>query len=237
MAFTKTLVEPDLSTVLKAVKDDVKATLNAVSIGYIQNFDSSNQTATIQLAFKRIVGEAPDGTKTYKEHPLLIQCPVMTLFGGDAFLSMPIQSGDSCIVLFSDRELDEWLYSAGVNAPQTLRMHDISDAIAIVGIRSFQNSIAAYLANGIRLSFASNSKIDLTEDAIQATCDLFTHTGDVQINGSLSINGNMYGNGSNNVNLHANIVQDPAYTISAGNGATGTFNVVTVVNGIVVSGT
>ena len=210
----KPIGNPTQTDVLREVKKDIGANYNCIQIGYIEEFNSGNQTATIRIAIKKVIEESLDGSKTYKEHPLLMQCPVMTIFGGGSFMNMPIAKGDSCIVLFCDRELDEWLYNGGVQAPVTPRMHDISDAIAIVGIKHYQNSISDFLANGIRISFAADSRIDLTNDQIESIADLFKHNGNMRVTGNLDVSG----------------------TIKAGNGATGTFNVVTVQDGIVVSG-
>lgn len=186
---TKQVNPPTLSDVLDNVKRDTQITLNAIKIGIIQSFDETNQTATVRMAIKQVINIEPDGTRVFKEHPLVLECPVVTLFGGDAFLSMPIKAGDNCLVFVCDREIDNWLYNGGVQAPSTGRVHDISDAIALVGVRNFQNSIADYITNGIRISFAENSRIDLKDDAINSIAALFTHTGNFLINGNLEVDG------------------------------------------------
>lgn len=237
MTTLKQTATPRLPDVLREVKKDVGISYNSVSIGIIQEFDETKQIATIRLAIKKILSEEPDGTKIYKEHPLLMECPVMTMFGGDSFINLPIAVGDNCIVLFCDRDMDEWVVSGGVQAPNTKRLHDISDAIAIVGIRHYQNSITQFLANGIRISFASDSRIDLTDDAINSIAELFTHTGSMKVTGDFTIDGDTYGNAtSGNWNLKSNLTQESGKSIHAGNGASGTFDVVTVVDGIVVGG-
>ena len=230
---------PDLTTLLGKTKASVRSTLNAVQIGIIQSFDASKQIADVQIAIRVMTDISPSGIKTYSEHPLLLQVPVITLFGGGSFLSMPITAGDTCILFFNDRDIDNFLLNGGIQPPNTPRNHDISDAIAIVGIRDFQHSIAAYLTNGIRLQFAGNSKIDLTNDAINSLAALFTHTGDARITGDLTVVGNLDIQGTGGVDtatIGCNITQTPGKVLKAGNGATGTFNVVTVLNGIVTGG-
>lgn len=231
---------PDL---MDEQKRDVQTAINCVQIGVIQEFDTETQLATIEIALKQVETLAIDGTKTFRSYPLLLQCPVMVLFGGVDFMSMPIIPGDNCIVLFNDREIDNWLYSGGVQAPSSPRVHDISDGIAIVGIRPLTNSIATYLANGIRLSHnGASARMDFTDDLIQSIAQLFLHNGDMQITGNLLVEGNItiqgttYGNGGNDWNIDSNINQTAGRSIHAGDGATGTFNVVTVVDGIVISG-
>lgn len=233
----KQLQEPDLSSTLKDAKRDVRTTMNCINIGIIQEFNSSNQTATIRMALKQVDSIAPDGTKNLVEHPLVLQCPVYTMFGGQSFINMPIAVGDTCIVFFGDREIDNWLYNGGVQTPTTPRTHDISDAIALVGIKDFQHSIASFLANGIRIWFAANSKIDLTENAIDSLAGLFTHTGNFRVDGDFFVTGVVRGENDGAVlQVNTDITQTTGRVLKAGNGVTGTFSTVTVADGIVTGG-
>ena len=47
---------------------------------------------------------------------------------------------------------------------------------------------------------------------------------------------NIYGDAGGEWRLNANLMQESGRSIHAGNGATGTFNIVNVVDGIVISG-
>ncbi len=232
-----------MPVVLDDHKTDIMKSINCTQIGIIQSFDTATQTATIKLALKKVVSVNPDGTRTIEEYPLILKCPVMTLFGGVDFLSMPIVAGDNCIVLFNDRELDNWQATGGGTAPTSPRLHDMSDAIAIVGIRPLTNSIVNYLANGIRLSHGGgNSQMDLKTNLIETIATLFLHHGNVEITGNTLIRGNLtirgitYGDEGDEWRINSNIRQESGRSIHAGNGATGTFDVVQVVDGIVIGG-
>lgn len=245
----KQITPPDLSSVLDSTRRETLTTVNCVQIGIIKEFDITTQLATIQIAMKQVRDISEDGVKTLVEYPLILECPVMVLFGGIDILTLPIAPGDNCIVLFNDRDIDQWVNNGNDFAPVTSRAHDINDAFAIVGIRPLTNSIANYLANGIRLSHAQgNSQIDLTDGLIHSIAELFLHTGDMTVTGdvtvegdtmleqNLTILGNVYGDGGGVMNVDADIVQASGREIHAGNGANGSFNFVTVVDGIVVSG-
>lgn len=256
----KTTARPDSRTVNDALIRETQMQTNCHHIGVIRSFDTATQLANIEVAYKQVVAVDEDGTKTLKEYPLLGECPVVVLFGGVDVLTMPIQEGDTCLVLFNDRDIDQWLISGDGSTPTTARLHDLSDGIAIVGIRPLTNSITNYLANGIRLSHGiGNSQIDLKDDLIESIAELFLHNGNMQvtedmeingnervdgnvnIGGSLTIGGNTYGNGGE-LPIHADVRIQAGYELESpevhvGNGATGTFDVVTVVDGIVVSGT
>ncbi len=260
-------VPPTETDLLNAVKKSVFTTFNSIQIGIIQSFDTSTQTAQVQFALKEVISVEPDGTRILKERPLIFEVPVMILYGGGSYISFPITAGDNCILLFNDREIDQWFANGGVQTPVTARMHDASDAIAIVGLRSLQNSISNYLANGVRLYYNDTCKIDLTTDAIDSIAALFTHTGDMTITGDLivegdsltegnsttegnhivqggmSVWGQVTGNGSAAIEIDADMTFTSGNTLSgaivdSANGATGTYgNSVTVVNGIVTGGT
>lgn len=177
---------PDMQAVLDALKRLVKFEMNCVQIGVIQSFDTSTQLASIAIAMKQVVAVDANGVQTFQEYPLLLECPVMTLFGGDSFISMPIVSGDTCIVLFNDRDIDQWVNKGNGNYPTTARLHDISDAIAIVGIRNLVNPIPNYLGGGIRIYHSENASIDLTSEGVTINADNVTINGNVLVNGVLS---------------------------------------------------
>lgn len=242
------------SDVLEGQKRQTQLSINCVKIGTIQEFSPETQRANISVAYKQVKDILEDGTKVYQDYPLLMDCPVITLFGGVDFLSMPIQVGDSCLVFFNDNEIDQWATN-GTGSPQTFRMHDLSDGIAIVGIRSLTNSIGRYLAEGIRLSHGEgNSEIDLKDDLIESVAELFLHHGDMEITRDLKvgrdtsierdlevkrdfyIRGDTYGDGGGTWRLRANLDQQPGYEIHDGRRVSGTFDVVVVVDGIVVGG-
>lgn len=193
----KTTAQPQLETVLEANKRKAKLEINCVKIGVIEEFDKDTQLATIQISHKQVVDVKDDGSEVIKDYPILLECPVVVLFGGVDVLTMPIEQGDNCLVLFNDRDIDNWLNNGNGKVPITARLHDISDAFALVGIRPLTNSITNYLSNGIRLSHnGGDSQIDLKDGLIESVASLFLHTGNMQINGNLEVNGNLTVNGT-----------------------------------------
>lgn len=126
-------IPPDLRTLLDNLKADIFYNLNCHQVGVIESFDSTKQTASIRLSTLRVVGneEIP--------YPLLTDCPVVFPSGGGAYMTFPVTKGDSCLVLFSDRDIDNWFTTGNVVAPNSSRAHSLSDGIALVGIRNLVN--------------------------------------------------------------------------------------------------
>jgi hypothetical protein len=154
----KTLQNPDLLDVLNAHADDIKRNLNCVKIGKINSFDQTKKTAKIQITFKRVL---PDKIVSY---PLLVDCPVFTLQGGGGALQMPIAAGDPCIVLFSDRNIDNWFLNGAEAAPANMRCHDLSDGIALVGINPLNSDLPNYDGN-VNLTLPSGKKFVVSGNA------------------------------------------------------------------------
>ena len=96
-----------MADVLDAQKRQTKLDMNCVKVGIIEKFNHLNQRAEIQIAYKQVKVIQDDGTKVYQEYPVLLDCPVITLFGGVDILSRPVQAGDNCLVFFNDNEIDQ----------------------------------------------------------------------------------------------------------------------------------
>lgn len=142
----------DLREFIQRLKREIKSEIFKVSLGTITSFDADSQTASVELNYKAVLiggTPQPNGTALDKivDYPVILKCPVMILTGGQARLTMPVTVGDTCIVLFCDRDIDDWYQTGDTNRPPaTARMHDISDALAIVGIRSIANQIGDFNA-------------------------------------------------------------------------------------------
>ena len=147
----KPTVDVQLLDVLKSLKAEIFSSLNCIKIGQITNFNPSKKSAEIQLLFKRVT---PDQVLSYT---VLVDCPVFTLQGGGGSLRMPIAAGDTCIVLFADRNIDIWFSNGAEAAPANSRCHDLSDGIAIVGLNALSSDLDDYDDN-VNLTIPNGKK-------------------------------------------------------------------------------
>jgi len=139
---------PELVDVLDVFKREIFFSLNCHAIGTIQSFDAASQTckATINYA-KTVVQTAVNGKNQSvpKAYPILVNVPVINLFGGPSGITFPIAKGDTCMILFNDKDMDNWFISGDVNAETvSKRSHSLSDGVALVGIRSKRNALTNY---------------------------------------------------------------------------------------------
>jgi len=127
--------EINLTTILDRIKRETMYAINCVMIGTIESYNTLTNMASISINFKRAMS-----TGDVMDYPKLEDCPVFILSGSDASISMPIVKGDQCLVLFNDRNIDNWYIDGSVTTPADTRCHSIADGIVLVGIRSLKGA-------------------------------------------------------------------------------------------------
>jgi hypothetical protein len=123
--------EPTLNYLLADVQRQTALAINCVQIGTIVKYHAENNTAKVKINFKALMKNGQE-----VKYPVLDDCPVFVISGGDSSLSMPIAADDTCLVLFSDRNIDDWYLTGNIKIPADNRIHSIADGIVLVGIRS-----------------------------------------------------------------------------------------------------
>lgn len=140
-----TLEEAMRETVMAAVKE-----LHTSTPGIVRAFDAATQTATVQPAIRRIwIGE--EGQREPRDLPECIHVPVVFVGGGPYVLTFPVAAGDECELRFSERAIDNWHARGGVQDPSEVRFHDLSDAVALVGLYSQPRAISGFSASAVEL--------------------------------------------------------------------------------------
>lgn len=134
----KVIPDPDMKSLLDLFKQEIFISLNCHALATVQSFDSAKQTVKATLNYKRSFGGK------LSDYPVLVDVPIIILTGGKAALTMPIASGDTCLILFNDRDIDNWFSGGQVAALASQRMHSFSDGIALIGLRSSKNPVDDY---------------------------------------------------------------------------------------------
>lgn len=146
--FTLARSEPTLKDVLDLLKKDILLSLNAHAIATVQSFNASNQTVNATVNYQHTYRVLDENTGNYQStlvsYPQLVDIPVVILGGEDSFLTFPIEQGDECVVLFNDRDIDNWFAGSSSNGPNTGRLHSFSDGIALIGLRNKGRLLQSY---------------------------------------------------------------------------------------------
>lgn len=141
--------EPTLSDLLNLVKKEIFLDLNCHHVGTIQSFNATNQTVYATVNYTKTFFQLNTATGLYQpiqvNYPTLVNCPLIMLGGGNAHMTFPITKGDECLLLFNDRDIDNWFTSgSSTQANATSRLHAFTDAFALVGVKSTPNILSAY---------------------------------------------------------------------------------------------
>lgn len=128
---------PDISNVIQFNALKTASELNCMRIATVEEVHYDDLTVTVRLLNKRTLGNNPDGTPNVRDYALIrakicFCCP---------FITFPIAKGDDCVLLFSDREIESWFINGDAQPVNYQRMHDLTDAFAIFGIRSLPKMI------------------------------------------------------------------------------------------------
>lgn len=171
---------PNFIQTLDGLKRQTAHELNCMRIGIIQNIYYEDLTVDVLITNKKTLNLNNDGTQNVRDFPLIRAKIVFC----NPFISCPINQGDECVLLFSDREIESWFINGEVNPEGYPRMHALTDAVAILGIRSLPKMINI-LTTCLHL-FYGNSDIQIAENSITINAPT------VNINGTLVINGKPY---------------------------------------------
>jgi hypothetical protein len=120
---------------LRAVINDRLRQVNTAMPGRITKYDSETRKAEVEPLIQE---KYADGTLL--SLPKITNVPVVMPATSGAGFILPIGNGDPVLLLFSQRSLDRWLTSGGVQESADTRMHHLSDAIAIPGLFPFSQS-------------------------------------------------------------------------------------------------
>ena len=150
--------------------------------GIVVSFDATRQVVSVLPAIKEHVNgdDVP--------LPQLDDVPILLPRCGLGALTMPVQAGDECLLIFNDLCIDSWWQSGGVQSRMLPWRHQIGDAVALIGIWSQPNKLQGWSTNSIQLrNIAGSSYIELAGNNINLVAGnntiAVTPTG-ITINGS-----------------------------------------------------
>ena len=156
---------------LRSISDSWKNVLRVACPGIIQSFNSKEQTVTVQPAIREQILKE-DLNKEWLELPLLLDVPIIIPRAGNYSLTMPINKGDECLLIFLDSCMDSWWTYGNIQNQIEKRRHDLSDAVAIMGLWSQPNLIPNYSIDSCQLrNNQGTAFIELKDNSINIVAD------------------------------------------------------------------
>jgi hypothetical protein len=156
----------DLEQIREVVDDRLRG-VNTCMPGTISRYDASTREAEVT---PQIDDMYADGERL--QLPILTGVPVVQMATASAGLVLPIAAGDRVLVLFAQRSLDRWLSTGSRDVSGDVRMHAMSDAIAIAGLMPF--SVSHSDGDGVRLH--NDSGVVRIESGVANTATLKTQS-------------------------------------------------------------
>jgi hypothetical protein len=123
-------MNPTLAELLTEAIESRIALVHTALPGIIQSYDPATQLADVTPSIKKKYR-----TGEVKELPKLSKVPVMFARTSTSFLHFEPKKDDPCLLIFCERSLDIWRSKGGTVDPKDARKHDLSDAVAILGLR------------------------------------------------------------------------------------------------------
>lgn len=128
----------NFNSVMQLSQDAIMARLNCHNIGRILDFEPVTQTCSIQLM------QIKQFNKQQITPTILTEVPLIIYGAGGGHITMPDPTGTICVLLFMDRNIDAFVETEEPYVPQTSRMHDFTDCIALTTFKTLANPLTEY---------------------------------------------------------------------------------------------
>ena len=133
-----------INDLMRKISDSMRVAMPAS----IESYDFKTQKADIKIDMQELY---QNGTSL--DYPVLSGVPVIFPRCGGASITMPVLRGDTCLVMFLDRDSTAWLLGGKNVKPKSMRSHHLSDAVAIMGLCPFTNKSPAKNNTDMLISF------------------------------------------------------------------------------------
>ena len=157
---------PNLSEVLRTAVDLALSDVHTALPGRVEKYEARKQKADVKPLLKRTI-IAEGGEEIIEEMPIIRDVPVVFPRAGGFFISFPIQKDDYVLLIFNERSIDKFVTGdGGVPDPVDLRMHNLSDAVAIPGFYPFAQALTDADKENLVIGKAGGCQVHLTPNEV-----------------------------------------------------------------------
>ena len=127
-------MKESFSDTIRIMVESILSEVHTVLPGRIESYDPTTKKVSVKPLLKKAMSNGAELVR-----PVIENIPVVFPSSGSSIISIPLKQGDGCLLVFSMRSLDNWLSNGGDVTPLDPRKFDLSDAVCIPGLYSFQN--------------------------------------------------------------------------------------------------
>jgi len=152
-----------LAQVLVEALESRLADIHVALPARIEAYDAATQTADCKPLIKRAL-RLSETEELVESLPVVPGVPVLFPRAGDWFLSLPLKKGDTVLLVFCERSLDQWLEKGDEVDAGDLRLHGLDGAVAIPGVYSSKDKLANVHEKKIVLGRNGGAQIHIRDD-------------------------------------------------------------------------
>lgn len=128
----------DFNSTLELSQEAVMARLNCHNVGRILQFYPETQTADIELMILK------QYNNEFITPTILTEVPLIIYGSGNGHITLPDPTDTLCLLFFMDRDIDKLILTNEPYYPDTTRMHDFTDCIALTTFKTLANPLTGY---------------------------------------------------------------------------------------------
>lgn len=139
----------------------------------VESYDPELQTADVQIAVQNGTF-TESGDRRTETIAIVTSVPVIHAGGGGFRAIFPVKRGDTVFLVFASRALARWLANGGIVDPKSDHHHDISDAVAITGLRDFKHVLENVPTDHASVGYDGGASIEYYQNEIRVGGDVGT---------------------------------------------------------------
>lgn len=154
-----------LSELIRQVINFELTEMHVCMPGKIESYNAGDNTATVKPTLSRRFRGATEPI----EYPVIAKVPIVQPRTAKARINFPIEKGDLCLLIFADRNIENWLQSRG-NEPKEvndLRRHNLSDAFAILGGYPLELPAPPKFPGALNIEIEQGVKVAITNGTVE----------------------------------------------------------------------
>lgn len=244
------------------IKEYLKGNLHTCIPAIIVDFDATKQRASVQPSVKQLIRQDSGEKITFIDvnRPQSLDVPVHFPQGGGFSLTFPIVAGDECLLIFGERDIENWKNFGGIQPASKQQQFEVEDSFALVGFSSLPQVIPNFSTTDVQLrneaatqtiSLRANSDIDIDTTAnvnitTSGTTNI-TSTGETNITASQVNVDTPLADFTTDVNIQGNLtvtgeitsstgMKAPLYGTLTGLGGSMTIADIQVLNNVTING-
>lgn len=158
---------PEPQEVIRTAIEYFIRDVNVALPGKIETYDPELQKADVKPLVQRLTA-TEDGDEIVESLPVIPGVPVVFPRGGGFFISMPVKKDDFCLLIFNSFSVDKYKAGTGKDTnPEDFALHDLSNAVALMGFSPFSKAIADADADNIVVGREEGTQIHVADGLIE----------------------------------------------------------------------